>query len=378
MGMKYKEINGLKGCLAVCIVIYHYFGIEGFANGDQNAVLFYPVLSPFYQYGYIAVEVFFMITGFLMANSYLGNYDSKFLQMDFSQYCFHKFRYLIPLAQIPGVIIILYGVVVDRWLTNNAVVPSFTIFDAYKNLFFCGFTFFSFGGGLTNYWNGITWYLEILLPCYVLFYVLIKNISKGKQGSILLLSSAFVGLGIVLNVTAEALWQVAWGRGLYSFFLGILIWYIVKRNTKAKNTFLGEILAVNCTLLYMAWILQVNIFDNAEYIGQYIVAPSVLFASINLPILKRILQSRSLQKLGNISRALFLTQFIVFKLVDSLHKGIFPNIDFHMKKIFGINMILIWIVALSFQKISVYVMRGLDWLYCKYQFDDKGDETENI
>ena len=144
--MKYKELNGLKGILAVCIVIYHYFGIEGFANWDEDAVLFYNILGPFYKYGYIAVEIFFMITGFLMADSYLDNFDSKLSDMRFSEYCFRKFKYLIPLAQLPGIVIALWGWA-DGVLTHHAVIPQFTVFDAFKNLFFCGFTVFSFGGG---------------------------------------------------------------------------------------------------------------------------------------------------------------------------------------------------------------------------------------
>ena len=58
-----NEIDALRFLAACSVVIFHY-AFQGYASG--HSVLAYPLLVPVAKYGYLGVELFFMISGFVI------------------------------------------------------------------------------------------------------------------------------------------------------------------------------------------------------------------------------------------------------------------------------------------------------------------------
>jgi peptidoglycan/LPS O-acetylase OafA/YrhL len=71
-----NEIDLLRFLAALSVVIFHY-SFRGYAADDMS-VMPYPLLAPFSKYGYLGVELFFMISGFVIlmsaANGSLRNF----------------------------------------------------------------------------------------------------------------------------------------------------------------------------------------------------------------------------------------------------------------------------------------------------------------
>lgn len=59
-----NEIDLLRFCAAMAVVLYHY-AFRGYAADGLSEVA-YPALAPFAKYGYLGVQLFFMISGFVI------------------------------------------------------------------------------------------------------------------------------------------------------------------------------------------------------------------------------------------------------------------------------------------------------------------------
>lgn len=64
MPQRVNEIDLLRFIAALSVVFYHY-AFRGYA-ADHLSILPYPLLAPIAKYGYLGVELFFMISGFVI------------------------------------------------------------------------------------------------------------------------------------------------------------------------------------------------------------------------------------------------------------------------------------------------------------------------
>jgi peptidoglycan/LPS O-acetylase OafA/YrhL len=58
------EIDLLRFLAALSVVFFHY-AFRGYA-ADDKSIMPYPLLEPYFKYGYLGVELFFMISGFVI------------------------------------------------------------------------------------------------------------------------------------------------------------------------------------------------------------------------------------------------------------------------------------------------------------------------
>jgi peptidoglycan/LPS O-acetylase OafA/YrhL len=69
--IRFTEIDLLRFLAAVAVMILHY-GIRGFADGDHISPLHFPTLGPMVRYNYLGVNLFFMISGFVILMTVQG------------------------------------------------------------------------------------------------------------------------------------------------------------------------------------------------------------------------------------------------------------------------------------------------------------------
>lgn len=72
-----NEIDLLRFVAALAVVFYHY-AFRGYA-ADGMSVMPYPLLAPFSKYGYLGVELFFMISGFVILMTAAGGSLRRFV-----------------------------------------------------------------------------------------------------------------------------------------------------------------------------------------------------------------------------------------------------------------------------------------------------------
>ncbi|WP_299933549.1 acyltransferase [Sulfuricurvum sp.] len=72
-----NEIDLLRFMAAFSVVLFHYT-FRGYA-ADSMSVIPYPLLAPYSKYGYLGVELFFMISGFVILMSASGGNMRRFV-----------------------------------------------------------------------------------------------------------------------------------------------------------------------------------------------------------------------------------------------------------------------------------------------------------
>jgi len=69
------ELDLLRFIAAISVLLYHYTFMgyaENSIQGDYTSPIEYPMLAPFSQYTYLGVNLFFMISGFVILLSAHG------------------------------------------------------------------------------------------------------------------------------------------------------------------------------------------------------------------------------------------------------------------------------------------------------------------
>ncbi|WP_091230770.1 acyltransferase [Microbacterium sp. 3J1] len=78
MSDRIEIVDMMRGLAALSVVVFHYF-YNGIANGKIDSITQTPVLGEIARYGYLGVDVFFIISGFVIASSAVGKTARQFV-----------------------------------------------------------------------------------------------------------------------------------------------------------------------------------------------------------------------------------------------------------------------------------------------------------
>lgn len=205
------SLDVLRIVATILIVLHHFQQITGaYFDGGIN---FY---GGKFSYG-IVVEFFFVLSG-LLAHRYIEQIPSG---TAFPQFYLSKAKRLLPLVLISSVayegLMLLYNRVCQTsWPLGNDITVWGTILNAL---------------GLQAGWvfenpavNNPTWYVSVLLLCYVVFYLLVY-ISKHKNiaDTYLYAGMVFLGVGVYSHNLQLPFLNEYSSRGFYAFFFGLLL-----------------------------------------------------------------------------------------------------------------------------------------------------------
>lgn len=219
----YEILDGLRGVAAILVVAFHIF--EAFGGGNR----FIQIIN----HGYLAVDFFFLLSGFVVAYAY----DDRWVKM--SQWEFYK-RRLIRLQPmvIMGMII---GAIFYYFQASDILFPMIAGMEVWKVILtmVIGFTLLPIppsleirGWGEMHPLNGPAWSLFFEYIANILYALIFRKFSNKVLGFFVLI---FAGLlinytvfgpkGDVIGGWSLNLEQmnVGFTRLLYPFFAGILL-----------------------------------------------------------------------------------------------------------------------------------------------------------
>ena len=75
--VRFTEIDLMRFLAAVCVMLFHYT-FRGYAS-DHMTVIWFPALAWIFKYGYMGVEFFFMISGFVILMTAMDKSPREFL-----------------------------------------------------------------------------------------------------------------------------------------------------------------------------------------------------------------------------------------------------------------------------------------------------------
>lgn len=152
------EIDLLRFLAALCVVFFHY-AFRGNATGDLS-ILAFPEIAGIVKYGYLGIDLFFMISGFVILLGAMNSTPSKFIASRIAR-LYPAFWVGMTLTTIVTIIIGTekYNVNLFQYIINLSMVP--TIF------------------GVNNI-DGVYWTLLIEAKFYflILIILLIKQIHR--------------------------------------------------------------------------------------------------------------------------------------------------------------------------------------------------------
>jgi peptidoglycan/LPS O-acetylase OafA/YrhL len=279
-------LDGLRGFAALAVMGFHFY--QGNPSHDVLARILPSWLGSILEQGYLGVEVFFVISGFVVAYSLRSRVMTPAAIVEFMG------RRLCRLA-LPywtAILLTILSLMVSNWVFRDrtAVIPSVANVLAH-GLYLQGLL-------EMNQILPIFWTLCLEVQFYLVFILLAYwGIAQDSQKMILATMFAFVSLIIscFTGVSAESsgLFLPYW----YMFFCGVLL----ERSTEQAGLLWG----------FLALVLLVSgIFQDVHglMVG---VTSGVIYGAMVLNKMERWLSQGWVQYLGRISYSLYLVHLIV-------------------------------------------------------------------
>ncbi|MBK7882034.1 MAG: acyltransferase [Saprospiraceae bacterium] len=179
------EIDGLR-FLAIAMVVF--FHLDGFLFSElrfdyKDDKESYGWLHEFFLRGYFGVEIFFVISAFILALPFAKYYLGEGKKVSIGSYFYRRLTRLEPPYIISLLLIVWFQVSVLEKKTFEEFCPSF-----YYSLFY-GHNFFH-TRDVQPLVNNVTWSLEIEIQFYILapilFYIFFKKFTNRKVMLILI------------------------------------------------------------------------------------------------------------------------------------------------------------------------------------------------
>lgn len=232
----YTVLDGLRGVASLLVVIFHLF--EAYTGGDPQKQII--------NHGYLAVDFFFLLSGFVIAYAY----DDRWARM--TQWDFYK-RRLIRLQPM-----IVMGTIIGAatWsLQHYSIYPKLASATAWQvvAVMLIGFSMVPLPKGAdirgwdeTYPLNGPAWSLSYEYVANILYAVGLRRLSNRAMGVLVAIAAAALIHMLVWGSRGDLIggWsldatgiRIGLTRVMFPFFAGILLmrlgWRVRTRNTFA-------------------------------------------------------------------------------------------------------------------------------------------------
>lgn len=347
---RYYLLDISRGIAALIVVIFHYriFYHEPISdslfNIDQSPFSNY--LYIFYKNGWLAVQFFFILSGFIFYELYLEKIRSK--KISFKNFFVLRFSRLYPLHLITLLITVIMIFFFDIFNVKSFNIEA-DIYHFFLNIF------------LIHYWgfeqyqsfNEPSWSISIEIMCYLIFFIIFS----------FRLNKFFITICLLIISGVIYKFNVFISYGLYCFFMGGMTNLIFKKidTTKFLNIFFILFL-ISLVVLY-----QVNnsIFEKIILLTICLPLVIIIFASIQK---KNKDIGKKLKFLGDISYSIYLNHFVLQLMVHLFLSILNLKVNFNSEIIFIFYIIFI-ILSSSFT--YYYIENNLKNFIRKKLINDK-------
>lgn len=290
-------LTALRGLAALYVASFHHLNNLG--------------VPVYLRGGYLAVDFFFLLSGFILMHAYSKAFSKKPSRKNYSSFLVLRLGRIYP-AHLLGMLLVF---TVSVFLQGNPLRLSLSSFFA--NLFLV--QAWGFFNNLT--WNKPAWSLSAEWACYLLFPFLcwmLKNLTAVKK--IILYGLCIIALQAVvflhpthsLNVTYDSLSLL---RAMSEFLQGMLLYYFFHSGHRR--------IPADMAMILSAMVLLFIILPYHTHLQPLIVLPMaliILTAAQNSGISGFILNSRPFVFLGNISLSIYILHLPVHLLLMNYTK----------------------------------------------------------
>ncbi|MFV0593379.1 MAG: acyltransferase family protein [Draconibacterium sp.] len=305
----YQILDGLRGVAAIIVVLFHL--AEPLASGHLDNIV---------NHGYLAVDFFFLLSGFVIGYAY----DDRWGKLTFSSFLRRRFERLQPLVVL-GMTLGAIGF----YFTDSAIWPQIHTVPAWKLIvvMLIGYTILPIplsmdirGWEEMHPLNSVGWSLFFEYIANILYALGLRKLSNKALAVFVVLSGAVLLHLAVTSPNGDLAggWtlnfehmRIGLTRTLFPFFAGLLLSRIA-RPVYIKNAFFW------CSLL-LAVVLFMPRIGGAEHLwmnGLYeafcvlIVFPAIVYIGAG-GIVHNQMANRICKFLGDLSYPLYMTHYVL-------------------------------------------------------------------
>ncbi|MGA9027006.1 MAG: acyltransferase [Steroidobacteraceae bacterium] len=263
------SLDGLRGIAAVVIMIFHYNNVY-LPQAALRGML--PLMRPFLDHAYLAVDLFFLMSGFVMAHVY-GRQLSSNLRAHWWDFTSMRFARIYPLFAATTVVM----VATRAWSGLPIDLVSFSG----RSLALQPLLLQAAGDGLS--WNYPSWSISTEAAAYVFFAFAAGLLLRGRYPRFM--AAACIAILAVLCSKHQGHLHLYWGissllRTLAEFSLGVLLWRAHAAGAAPPRIWPGVIASACAALaVFTGWDLPV------VGVLAYLIHQSVLSKSTLAPVL---------------------------------------------------------------------------------------------
>jgi len=303
---KYDYLTSLRGIAALWVVFYHI---------AEYVTVYTPWwLTTVLQKGYLAVDFFFLLSGFILTM----NYSSRFTVISLSVYRIFLIKRIARIYPLHLFVLIGYLLVPLAYIITSKSMPEG---DRYSSINYIYQLLLVNNWGVTQTlsWNIPAWSISAEWAAYLLFPVFVIISNKVKE---VLIPPSIILLCAVIYYTFSAMGYDSLGhniqklgifRCLIEFFIGGLIYKYIEKYSLVKwyPYFLTLCLIIGVAVVF-------NLISEVVFAPVGLVFCLIAFVSMHSSKIVSSLRFSPLMLLGEISYSIYLIHYLVkdlFKLL---------------------------------------------------------------
>lgn len=306
------SLDGLRGIAALCIVLYHAQGV--FAFWPPAAFL----AGAFGKY-YLFVDLFFVLSGLVIARSSARLFDSDFSARTYRSFMRARLIRLWPVHLVTLAILVVIELSLLWGVERGVFDPGFAPFDRPEanpvNLLTTAFMLQSWGFHDKLVWNVPSWFISALLFAYLAYPFVLRATRSLTRTS---RAAFFVLTGGVLSLALHAAYEldyfaaphdIPFIRALLAFMLGCGLSFLEPGKWDERLPYAQPALVVA--------ILACFHLKAPDALSVFLLALFIRSLQFDKGRVAHALAARPFRFLSKISFSLYMTHFIGLFLIDS-------------------------------------------------------------
>jgi peptidoglycan/LPS O-acetylase OafA/YrhL len=281
--------NLLRGVSSLAILIWHYqhfffIGTQPMPGYDRTIQPLWNLLGPLYINGQFAVQIFWCISGLILAHAYI-----KQARTGLAVFSLARFSRLYPLHLLTLLVVAAIQFVSMKSFGTFQIYWQNDLYHFFTNLFFIQ-AWGKLGDGFS--FNAATWSVSVEILVYFIFFAFLPVLRRGK---ILIPVALLLGMRFVLEKNPTIYDDVFFFQCLMYFLIGVSVYFAVSFSKPITR------IAALAAIIYIAPILNPLFHIGYAYHAFLVVCCAALLDTF--PIMHHL---KRLRIIGELTYSVFL------------------------------------------------------------------------
>ncbi|MBN3938516.1 acyltransferase [Nostoc sp. NMS9] len=314
-----KSLTSLRG-IAALVVVIHHFSYYGLPKTGSTLSAY----SNFFKNGYLWVDFFFILSGFIMTHVYAEIFYLKVSLKNYRSYLFSRFARIYPLHIFIVSLFIGLEIVKLLFLNTSAFTGKFNLTALFANIFLLQAFDLKCPPLLwcNTYWNEPSWSISVEFFIYCIFpFLLLILLKNNHKTDLIVYSCTLFSILLLITFTRGNLDTIigipSIARCGLECILGIITYKVYHRGNYKKYFNLNLLAIIAITWIIMIMHYYWHDFRNLH---DWLILPafSLLILSVSInnnSVISKFLNSGLMLYIGTISYSTYMVHWFIQELL---------------------------------------------------------------